>query len=82
MRGSCAPCPIKALAHSPRAPWEEAPAGSSKFRKYGNEESYGKVQGSAGEERHDIGGTPGSLARNTMEIPLWKGDLKQEPGVA
>ena len=31
-------------------------------RKCGNEESYGKVQGSAGEGRHDICGMPGGLA--------------------
>ena len=33
MRGSCAPCPIKALARPLRAPWEEAPAGSPKLER-------------------------------------------------
>ena len=50
--------PIKALARPPRSPWEEGPAGSPKHGKHGNEESYGKVQGSAGERRHGICGMP------------------------
>ena len=72
-------------APSTRAPWEEAPATSPQLGKHGNEESYGKVQRSAGEGRHDICGMPGVLGRShdgeSPGSPL-EGDLKQEPGVA
>ena len=39
VRGSCAPCPIKALAQPSRALWEEGPAGSAKPGKYDNDKS-------------------------------------------
>ena len=81
MRGSCTPCPIKALARTPRATRKEAPARSPKLGKYGNEESYGKVQGSAGEGRHGICGMPGGLAKNTMEGPLWRETLGRSLGL-
>ena len=55
---------------APRAPWVEAPARSPNPGKYGNEESYGKVQGSAGEERHGICGMPGVSQEDTMKGPL------------
>ena len=82
MRGSCTSRPIKALAHPPRTPWEEAPARSLNSRKFGNEESYGKVQGSTGEGRHGICGMPGDLARRHDGGTPVKGNLRQEPGVA
>ena len=50
--------------------------------KCGNEESYGKIQGSAGEGRHDICRMPGGLARRYDGGPPVEGDLRQEPGVA
>ena len=81
MRGSCASCPIKTLARSSRAPWEEALARSPKLEKYGSEASYGKVQGSAGEGRHGICGICGGLARRYDGGPPVEGDLRQEPGV-
>ena len=59
MRGNFTSRPIKALVRPPRTPWEEAPARSPNPRKCCNEESYGKVQGSAGEGRHGIWGMPG-----------------------
>ena len=62
MRGSCTPCPVKALARPPRAPWEKAPARSPNSGKCVNEESYGKIQGSAGEGRHAICRMPKGLA--------------------
>ena len=80
MRGSCAPCPITALTRLPRAPWEKAPAGSPKRTKYGNEESYSKVQGSAGEGRHGICGMPGDFARShDGGLPV-EGGLRRELG--
>ena len=81
MRGNYAPCSITALARPPRALWEEAPAGSPKLGKHGNEESYGKVQGSAGEGCHGICAMPGGLVRRHDGEPLVEGDLMQEPGV-
>ena len=54
MRQSCALCPIKTLARPQPVPREEAPAGSPKLGKYGNEESYGQVQRSAEEGQHGI----------------------------
>ena len=81
MRGSCTPCPTKALARTRRAPWE-APARSSNPGKYGNEASYGKVQGSAGEGRHGICGMSGGFARRHDGGPPVEGDLRQDPGVA
>ena len=62
VRGSCAPYSIKALAPPPRAPWKEAPVGPPKRGQYDNVESKGRVQGSAGEERHGICGMPGGFA--------------------
>ena len=61
--------------------WEEAPPISPKLGKHGNEESYGKVQGSAGEGRHGICGMPRVLARRHDGGPPVEGDLRQEPGV-
>ena len=81
--GSCAPCPIKALARPPRAPQEEAPAGPPKHGKHDNKESYGKVQGDAGEGCHGIiCGMPGGLVRIHYGGPPLEGDLRQEPGTA
>ena len=82
MRGSCTPRPIKAFARPPRTPWEKALASSSKRVKYGNEESYGKVQGSAGEGRHDICGMSEDLARRYNGGPPVEGNLRQDSGVA
>ena len=81
MRGSCASRPIKALARPPRTPWEKAPARSPNPSKYDNEEICGKVQGSAGEERHGICEIPGGLARrHDGGLPV-EGSLRQKPGV-
>ena len=63
VRKNCTPCPIKALARLPRAPWENAPARSPNPGKCGNEQSYGKIQGNARGGRHGICGMPGGLAR-------------------
>ena len=82
MRGSCIPYPINALAHPPRAPWEEAPVRSPKQGKYGNEETYGKIQGSAGEGRYGIFGMLRGRARSHDGGLQMEGDLKQKPGVA
>ena len=70
------------LSRPPRTPWEEAPAKSPNPRKCGNKESYGKVQGNAGEGCHDICGMPGDLARRHDGGPPVKVNLRQEPGVA
>ena len=70
MRGSCTSRPIKTLTRPPRTPWEEAPARSPNPRKCGNEESYDKVQGSAGEGVHGICRMPGVSQEDTMERPL------------
>ena len=51
-------------------------------RKCGDEESYGKVQGSAREGRHGICGMPGGFTRGHDGGPSVKGNLRQEPGVA
>ena len=45
-------------------------------------ESYGKVQGSAGEGHHGICGMPGGSARRHDGGPPVEGSLRQEPGVA
>ena len=82
MRGSCISRPIKALTRPPRTLWEEAPSRSPNPRKYHNEESYGKVQGSVGEGRHGICGMPGGLARRHDGGPPVEGNLRQEPGDA
>ena len=82
MRGSCTSRSIKDLARPPRTPWEEAPARSPNPRKCGDEGSYGKVQGSAGEERQGICGMPGGFARIHDGGPPVQGDLRQESGVA
>ena len=71
----------QALARPPRTPWEEASAKSPNPRKYDNEGSYGKVQGSAGEGRHGICGMPGGLAIKHDGGPPVEGNLRQ-PGVA
>ena len=76
------PVSNQALARPPRAPRGEAPAGSPKLGKYDNEESYGKVQGSAGEGPHDICGMPGDFARRHDGKPRVEGNHEQEPGVA
>ena len=44
MSGHCAPCPTKALARSPRTPWEEASAEPPQPGQHDNEDSYGKVR--------------------------------------
>ena len=77
VRESCAPCPIKALACPPRAPWEEVLAGCPKPGKYGNEESYGKVQASAGKSRDGICGMPEDLARRHDGGPPVERDLRR-----
>ena len=82
MRGSCTSRPIKALARPPRTPWKEAPARSPNPRKCGDEESYGKVQGSAGEGRHGFCGMPGGFARRHDGGSPVERTLRQEPGVA
>ena len=82
MRGSCTSRSTNVLARYPRTPWEEAPTRSPNPRKYDNEESYGKVQGSAIEERHDICRMPGGLARRHDGGPPVEGNLRQEPEVA
>ena len=82
MRRNCTSRPIKALARPPRTPWEEAPARSPNPGKYDNEESYGKVQGSAEEGHHGICRIPGDLARRHDGGPPVKGNFRQEPGVA
>ena len=51
-------------------------------RTYDKHESYGKVQGSAGEGRHGICGMPEGLARRHDEGPPVERNLRQEPGVA
>ena len=81
-RGKCSSRPIKALARPPRTPRREAPARSSNPGESANEKSYGEVQESAGEGRHDICGISGGLARRHDGWPLVEGNLKQEPGVA
>ena len=82
MRGSCTSRPTKALARPSRKPWEETPARSPNPRKCGDEGSYGKVQGSAGEGRRDICRMPGVFARRHNGGPPVEGNLRQEPGVA
>ena len=82
MRGSCTSRLLKARARPPRTPWEKAPGRSPNPRKYDNEKSYGKVQGSAGEGRHGICGMPGDLARRHDGGSPVEGNLRQEPGVA
>ena len=77
MRESRAPCPIKTLTCPPRAPWEEALTGCPKPEKYGNAESYGKVQGSAGKSRHGICGMPEGFARRHDGGPPVEGDLRR-----
>ena len=67
VRGSYALCSIKALAHPPRAPWEEAPARSPEPGKHGNEESYGKLQKSARKWCHCICGFLEVSQEDTME---------------
>ena len=54
----------------------------SKPSKYGKKERYGKIQGSAGERHHGVGGMPGGLARRHDGGPPVEGDLRQEPRVA
>ena len=80
MRRSCTSRPIKALARPPHTPWEEAPSRSPNLRKYDNEESYGKVQGSAEEGCHGICGMPGVSQKGTMEGPLWRETLGRSLG--
>ena len=62
---------------------EDAPGGFSRLGKYGNEESYGKVQGSAGEGRRGIylWIVRGFARRHDGGLPV-EGDLRHEPGVA
>ena len=80
MRGSCTPCPIKALARPPHAPWEIASERSSDPRKCSNEESYSKIQRSAGEGRHGICGMSGGLARRHDGGSLWMETLGRNLG--
>ena len=82
MRGSCTSRPIKALARPPRTPWEKVPARSPNPRKCDNEESYGKVQGSAGEGRHGICKIRDGFAKRHDGGPPVEGNPRQEPGVA
>ena len=76
------PCVLKALARPPRAPWETTLARSPNPGKCGNEESYGKIQGRAGERHHYICGMPGGLAKRHDEGLPVEGDLRQEHGAA
>ena len=78
MHGSCTSRPIKALARPLRTPWEEAPARSPDPGKCAIEESYGKVQGSAGGGRHGISGMPGGLASRRHGEPPVEGNLRQD----
>ena len=80
VRGGCTSRPIKALARSPRTPWEEAPARSPNPRKCGYKESYVKVEGSAGKGCHGICRMPGVFARRHDGGPPVKGDLRQSLG--
>ena len=80
MRGSCTLRPIKALTRPPSTPLEEVPARSPNPRKCGDEESYGKVYGSAGKGRHGICGKLGVSQEDTMEGPLWRETLGRSLG--
>ena len=73
-------CLIKAFARPPRAPWEKNPEGPLKPGKHDNEESYSKVQGSAGGKGLDICCMPGVSQEDTMEGPLWRGTLGRSLG--
>ena len=64
----------QALACPPRAPWE-AFTGCLKPEKYGNAESYGEVQGSAGKSRHGICRMPEGFAITHDGGPPVEGDL-------
>ena len=55
---------------------------SPKPVKHGNKESYGKVQGSAGEGRRGICGIPRGFARRHDGGPPVEGDPRQKPGIA
>ena len=50
--------------------------------KCGNEESYGKIQGSVGEGRHSVCRLPKGGARKHDGGPSVEGDFRQEPGIA
>ena len=82
--GVVSPCPIKALARLPRAPWEKkALAGPPKPGQYSNEERYGKVQGVADEKgAMAVVECLGISQEDTMEGPPVDGGLGQEPGIA
>ena len=82
VRGSCTSRPIQALARAPRTPSEEIPVRPPNPRKFGSEESYSKVQGSAGEGRHGICRMSGGLAGRHDGGPPVEENLRQEPGVA
>ena len=79
--GGCPPCPIKVLSRPPRAPWEDAPAGSLKPGQHDDGDRKGEVQGSAGEGRHGICEMPGSLSRRPDGGPPMEGDLRQKPQI-
>ena len=57
------------------------PARSPNPRKCGDEESYGKVKGSAGEGRYGICGMPRGFGRRHDGGPPVERNLRQEPGV-
>ena len=82
VRGSYPPCPIKALARPPRAPWEEAPVRPPKPGQHDGEESYGRVQGSVRKGCYAICGISGVLARSHDGEPPMEGGFRQEPGIA
>ena len=70
VRVSCAPCPIKALARPPRAPWEEAPAGSPKSGKHINERAMVRCRGAREKGAMAFVECLGASQEDTMESPL------------
>ena len=80
MRGSCTSRLIKVLARPPPTPREEVPARSPNSRKYDNKESYGKVQGSAGEGAMAFVECLGVSQEDTMEGLLYRETLGRSLG--
>ena len=74
------PCVLKALARPPRAPWETTLARSPNPGKCGNEESYGKIQGRAGERPITFVECLGVSQKDTMRDSLWRVTLGRSMG--
>ena len=80
MRASCAPCPVKALAGRPRAPWEEATVDVQNLESTAIKRAVVGFRGAREKDAITVVECLGVLQQDTMEGPLWKETLGRSLG--